>query len=63
MNQEQLESLKTSVAATKEACIETEKLISDYMKCESDIAKKYLGAAIKKTAAAIASNIDTSALS
>ena len=53
MNPEQLEEIKNVVEAVKAACRETEELISDYDKCESEVARKYLAAAIKKHAAAL----------
>lgn len=57
MNPEQIEELRKAIIAVTDACKEAECLISDYMKCESDVSKKYLAAAIKKHAAAITSNM------
>lgn len=56
MNPEQIEELRKAIVAVTDACKEAECLISDYMKCESEVSKKYLGAAIKKHASAISSN-------
>jgi Xaa-Pro aminopeptidase len=57
MTPEQIENLKKAIIATSDACAEAEQLISDYMKCESDISKKYLAAAIKKHASTITSHM------
>lgn len=57
MTPEQIEELKKAVEATKAACDEASALISDYEKCESDISRKYLSAAIKKHASSITSNM------
>ena len=57
MTPEQIENLRKAVIATADACTEAEQLISDYLKCESDISRKYLGAAMKKHASTITSHI------
>ncbi len=49
MTQEQMiEEIKKSIETIKSSCNEVEALISDYSKCESEVARKYLSAAIKK---------------
>ena len=48
MTQEQIEELRKSIETIKGSCNETEALIADYSKCESEVAKKYLSVAIKK---------------
>ena len=53
MTPEQIEELRKVIIAVIDACKEAECLISDYMKCESEVSKKYLGAAIKKHASGI----------
>lgn len=53
MTPEQIEELKKALAQTKAACEEAETMTSDYDKCESEISRKYLSAAIKKHAASI----------
>lgn len=57
MTPEQIENLRKAIIAVTDACAETEQLISDYMKCESEISKKYLAAAVKKHASAITSHM------
>lgn len=57
MTPEQIEELRKAVAAAADACRETECLISDYMKCESDVSRKYLSAAIRKHASIITSSV------
>ena len=41
----------------REAIIESEALIEDYLQCRSDISRKYLAAAVKKHASRITSFI------
>ena len=53
MTQEQIDALKGALRQVSDACAEAEKMVSDYSKCESDVSRKYLGAAIKKHASAI----------
>ena len=57
MTPEQIERLQTAIADIINSCKETEAMISDYSKCESEISKKYLGAAIKKQASSITSHM------
>lgn len=57
MNPEQIEEMRRAVASVKETCSEVELLISDYLKCESEMSRKYLGAAIKKHASGIAAGL------
>ena len=57
MNKEQIEELAKSLAAMREAILETEAMIEDYSQCHSEISKKYLAAAVKKHASRITSII------
>ena len=59
MSPEQIEALKKMLEETKVAIAEVESMVNDYSKCESEISKKYLSAAIKKQAGAITSHITT----
>lgn len=57
MTPEQINELKDMLATMKTAIAETEMMLTDYDNCSSEISKKYLGAAIKKQAAGITSNM------
>lgn len=55
MNKEQIEELSRALAAMREAVVESEAMVKDYMQCCSEISKKYLGAAIKKQVSRVVS--------
>lgn len=57
MNKEQIEELAKALSAVRKAVAEAEAMIEDYMKCGSEISRMYLGAAIKKHASRITSNL------
>jgi len=57
MTKEQIEELAKALAAMREAISESEALIEDYLRCCSDISRKYLAAAVKKHASRITSFI------
>jgi hypothetical protein len=57
MNKEQIEELSKAFILMKNAILESEAMIEDYMQCKSEVSKKYLAAAIKKHSSSITSLI------
>jgi len=52
MTEEQKDEIKGAIARTRAACDDVETMLADYDQCKSDTSRKYLAAAIVKTAAA-----------
>lgn len=57
MTEEQRNTLKSMLGHVRATLDEVEKMLVDYDQCQSEMSKKYLGAAILKTAAVFKPNV------
>lgn len=57
MTEEQRNTLKSMLEHVRATLDEVEKMLADYDQCQSETSKKYLGAAILKTAAVFKPNV------
>jgi hypothetical protein len=57
MTEEQRNTLNIMLEHVRASLDEVEKMLADYDRCQSETSKKYLGAAILKTAAVFKPNV------
>ena len=56
MNEEQKNAIKSLVEHARSVADEIDQMLADYEQCKSETSRKYLGAAILKTAQALKPN-------
>lgn len=59
MTEEQKNTLKSMIGHIRAAADEVEQMIADYEQCKSETSRKYLGAAILKSAQALKPNVQS----